>query len=278
MKNLTILCGVLQWKDRSDSPVTVRGRAVKKKDKKGKEACMREYFKKLYGGSEKSFHAVLRDVLKNEKKMFVLTANPEMFMIGAENPDFDRVLKSERTVIVPDGIGIVRAARSLSLPAEKITGVEIVSCLLRAADEMGKSLYLYGAKPEVLEALTAVIHEQYPHAVIAGMHDGYSGDAEPVFADAIAKKPDIMLVALGIPRQELLIDQYYDRFDKGIFIGVGGSFDVLSGCKKRAPAFFIKLNLEWLYRIVCEPKRMSRFFKSNVRFLSRTRKLEREGL
>ena len=80
-------------------------------------------------------------------------------------------------------------------------------------------------------------------------------------------QPDICLVALGIPEQELLINKYFNKFKKGIFIGVGGSFDVLSGHKKRAPKLMIKLHLEWLYRIIKEPKRFKRFWESNIKFM-----------
>ena len=83
----------------------------------------------------------------------------------------------------------------------------------------------------------------------------------------IKLKPDICLVALGIPEQEKLILKYYDKAEKGIFMGVGGSFDVLSGCKKRAPRISIKLNLEWLYRIIKEPKRLKRFYQYNLKYL-----------
>ena len=79
--------------------------------------------------------------------------------------------------------------------------------------------------------------------------------------------PDIILVALGMPQQELLIYKHIKEFSKGIFIGVGGSFDVISGMKKRAPEFFVKLNLEWLYRIMSEPKRLKRFWDNNIKFL-----------
>ena len=84
--------------------------------------------------------------------------------------------------------------------------------------------------------------------------------------------PDICLVALGIPKQELLISKYIENAKKGIYIGVGGSFDVLSGVKKRAPKIFIKLNLEWLYRIIKEPKRIKRFWNNNVKFLIKVRR------
>ena len=80
-------------------------------------------------------------------------------------------------------------------------------------------------------------------------------------------KPDIILVALGIPNQEKLIYKNLSKFDKGIFVGVGGSFDVISGCKKRAPKIFVRLKLEWLYRITVEPSRLNRFYQSNIKYL-----------
>ena len=80
------------------------------------------------------------------------------------------------------------------------------------------------------------------------------------------------MVALGIPNQEKLIYKHLSKFKSGIFIGVGGSFDVISGSKKRAPKLFIKLNLEWLYRIVTEPKRLKRFYNNNIKFMLKVKK------
>ena len=113
---------------------------------------------------------------------------------------------------------------------------------------------------------------------IAGYQDGYVQDKDAVFEEIVTLKPDAVLVALGIPAQEILIHKYYNRFDKGIFVGVGGSFDVLSGTKKRAPEIFIKLNLEWLYRIAKEPQRFKRFYDSNVRFIGKIRKMRMWGM
>ena len=93
------------------------------------------------------------------------------------------------------------------------------------------------------------------------------------FKEIIKCKPDIVLVALGMPQQEELIYKYLDKFKKGIFVGVGGSFDVLSGTIKRAPKIFIKLNLEWLYRILKEPKRLKRFYNNNIKFILKIKKI-----
>ena len=107
-------------------------------------------------------------------------------------------------------------------------------------------MYLFGAKKEVLETLCKVITEKYQDIKLLGCSDGYIDDKDKVMEEAALAKPDVLLVALGILNQEVLIDKYYDEFEKGILIGVGGSFDVLSGIKKRAPKIFIKCNLKWL--------------------------------
>lgn len=239
---------------------------------------MRDYFNNLYTGSCESFYRQLKDSMVNENKMFVVTANPETFMIAQKNFSFDEVLKKDSTIIVPDGIGILKAAKLLSVPVkEKITGVDIASFLLETANQDKKSVYLYGAKENVVQTLFDRIRLKFPDITVAGFQNGYEKNEDIVFEDILDKKPDVILVALGIPKQELLIDKYYERFGKGIFVGVGGSFDVLSGCKKRAPKIFIKLNMEWLYRILSEPKRIKRFIKSNVVFILKVMKLKRES-
>ena len=124
--------------------------------------------------------------------------------------------------------------------------------------------------------MNEMLKAKYPKIKLLGSENGYVKDRQKSFDKIVELKPDVVLVALGIPHQELLIYRNLSKIEKGIFIGVGGSFDVLSGCKKRAPKIFIKLHLEWLYRITVEPKRLKRFFKSNIRYLSKIRK-EKKG-
>lgn len=238
---------------------------------------MRKYFEKIYQNGFEQFVSVLETKMDNEEKTFVITANPETLMIGADTPLFDEILKSDKTIIVPDGIGVVKAAHMLDIPVkERVTGVEIVQKLFELLNEKGRSLYLLGAKQEVLQKLVGRIKVEYPNISLLGYQDGYIKNKDEVFEQMVELKPDVVLVALGIPAQEQLIYKHYDKFDKGIFVGVGGSFDVLSGTKKRAPKIYIKLNLEWLYRITKEPKRIKRFYVSNVKFISKIRKMKRQ--
>ena len=237
---------------------------------------MKEYFQKIYQDGFEEFTKVLEKKMSNDEKTFIVTANPETLMIGNDNPAFDKVLKAETTTIVPDGIGVVKAANMLGYPVkERVTGVEIVGKLFELLEKQGKKLYLLGAQKIVIEALVKKIKRDYPHIEIVGYKDGYIKDKDAAFHEMTSLKPDVVLVALGIPAQELLIEKHINKFEKGIFVGVGGSFDVLSGIKKRAPKIFIKLNLEWLYRIVSEPKRIKRFYTSNVKFISIINKMKK---
>lgn len=229
---------------------------------------MKEYFEKVYSGTEESFHEKVKQKIENNEKMFIVTANPETLMMAEEIPEFKKCILDNRAVIVPDGIGVVKGMKMLDFETNgTITGVELAKKVLEFANDKKKSIYLFGAKKEVIDGMGNLIKNSYPNIEILGLQDGYVDDKQKIFEDIIDKKPDIVLVALGIPQQELLIYNNLDRFDKGIFIGVGGSFDVLSGMKKRAPKIFIKTHLEWLYRITTEPKRLKRFFNSNIKYV-----------
>ena len=190
---------------------------------------MRKYFEKIYQDGFEQFVNVLETKMDNEEKTFVITANPETLMIGADTPLFDEILKSDKTIIVPDGIGVVKAAHMLDIPVkERVTGVEIVQKLFELLNKKSRSLYLLGAKQEVLQKLVERIKAEYSNIELLGYQDGYIQNKDEAFEQIAELKPDVVLVALGIPAQEQLIYKHYDKFDKGIFVGVGGSFDVLS--------------------------------------------------
>lgn len=234
---------------------------------------MRKLFDKLYKKSAQSFYEILSDNLKNNKKTFVVTANPETFMISEKNEDVRKMLLDKETVMVPDGIGVLKAGKKIGYNIEeRITGIDIANELLKFGNEQKKSIYLFGSKQEVIDSMKIVIKEQYPNLKLVGTSNGYVTDKDKVFDEIVKLEPDIVLVALGIPLQEMLIYKHLNRFKKGIFVGIGGSSDVISGMKKRAPKIFIKLNLEWLYRIMKEPKRFKRFYNSNVKFILEIRK------
>jgi N-acetylglucosaminyldiphosphoundecaprenol N-acetyl-beta-D-mannosaminyltransferase len=234
---------------------------------------VRKYFDLLYKKDSNTFYNELKKYLKKEERKFIITANSETFIYGTKDEEMNKMLLDKNSILVPDGIGIVKAARKLDYNVEeRIAGVDIAAKLLEYANELKLGIYLFGAKKEVLDLLVKRLNNEYPNIKILGYKDGYVKDKDKVFKEITSLKPDIVLVAMGIPAQEKLIYKHLSKFKKGIFVGVGGSFDVLSGSKKRAPKIFIKLNLEWLYRISKEPKRIKRFYDSNIKFMFKVKK------
>ena len=238
---------------------------------------MNEYFKRIYTDSAEEFYTMLKQSLLKDKKEFIVTANPETFMKSFDDEELKKLILDKDNILVPDGVAIVKSARILGYNVnERITGVDIAYKLLEYGDKLKKSIYLFGSKQDVIDSMKDVINNKYSNLELVGSSNGYVSDRDEVFSEIKKLKPDIILVALGIPMQEKLIYKHLKDFDKGIFVGVGGSFDVISGHKKRAPKIFIKLNLEWLYRIICEPKRLKRFYQSNVKFMLYVNKLKRK--
>lgn len=239
---------------------------------------MIDYIKKTYRGTKEEFLRELEGKLLNGEKAFIVTANPETFMKADKSLEFDKILKNDETTIIADGIGVVKGASIINVDIkERIPGVEVSYGLLKLANKYKKSLYLLGASKEVIELTVNKIKNEYPNIKLLGYTDGYVPDKDKVFDDIVELAPDIVLVALGVPVQEILIGKHYDKFNKGIFVGVGGTFDVMSGTVKRAPKIFIKLNLEWLYRIAGDKTRMKRFYDSNIKFIFEIKKLAKEN-
>ena len=229
---------------------------------------MKDILEKIYNEEENIFYNILEDLLTTNKKEFIITVNPEIIMKSYKNIEIKEMLLNDNNILVPDGISIIKKAKQYNINIkERITGVDISSKALEICNKNKKSIYLFGSKKEVLDKLIININQKYPNINIVGFSDGYVEDKDKVMQEIISLSPDLILIALGVPNQELLINKYIEKAKKGVFIGVGGTFDVLSGCKKRAPKLFIKLNLEWLYRIICEPTRLKRFIQNNIVFM-----------
>ena len=229
---------------------------------------MKDILEKIYNEEENIFYSILEDLLTTNKKKFIITVNPEIIMKSYKNIEIKEMLLNDNNILVPDGISIIKKAKQYNINIkERITGVDISSKALEICNKNKKSIYLFGSKKEVLDKLIININQKYPNINIVGFSDGYVEDKDKIMQEIISLSPDLILIALGVPNQELLINKYIEKAKKGVFIGVGGTFDVLSGCKKRAPKLFIKLNLEWIYRIICEPTRLKRFIQNNIVFM-----------
>lgn len=204
------------------------------------------------------FISILKNRLMEEKKTFVITANPISVNTSKENESFKNAMLSA-DFVTPDGVGILLAAKMLNnRVTERIAGYDVMVRLLLIANEQHSKIYLYGAHPDVLKLTVKQINQLYPNIKMCGYMDGYSNEQDDLINQIKTHRPDLIFVALGVPKQEVWIHNHIHTFEKGIFIGVGGSFDVLSGTINRAPTFFQKVGLEWLYRMVSQPSRLTR--------------------
>ncbi len=238
---------------------------------------MDDLFSKILSVSYTEYKDNLTNYLKSNTKKLVITANSETFVIASNDKEFKKIILDKQTDLIADGISLVKMSKRYNKNiTERIPGVEMAEHLINECNTLNKSIYLFGAKEEVIKTLVEKIKEKYPNINILGYKNGYDHDRDEVFEEIAKLKPDLCLVALGIPHQEKIIYKHLNKFDKGVFMGVGGTFDVLSGLKKRAPKIFIKLNLEWFYRVITDPKRIKRFIKQNIFFLKTTLKKKKD--
>ncbi|ELK47538.1 WecB/TagA/CpsF family glycosyltransferase [Halobacillus sp. BAB-2008] len=211
--------------------------------------------------SSHSYNDLKRNVLadiENKKQSFVVAINPEKILKAQEDADLKNLL-NKATYQIPDGVGVLIASKlNKGSIKERVTGIDMLMTLCGLAQENDKSVFLYGAKPGIAEEAKDKLIEEFPGLNVVGVIDGYEKDEQKIIETINAAKPDILFVALGSPRQEYWIVENMDKLDVSIFQGVGGSFDVLSGRIKRAPAVFQRFGLEWLYRLISEPWRIKR--------------------
>ena len=191
----------------------------------------------------------------------VVTPNAEFALEAKKNPRFLKIL-NESQLVLADGISVVLASKIIGDPMQgRVTGVGFAQALAAAMAKEGRSIYLLGAKPGVAELAGEKLQQAYPGLKIAGTHDGYFKNEDPVIEAINAAKPDALLVCLGAPKQEYFMEDHDGDLEVPVMAGLGGSMDVLAGKVQRAPEFFQKFGLEWLYRLVKEPQRWRRMIK-----------------
>lgn len=211
----------------------------------------------IYSGSKKD----CLDFVFKKDKVHIVSGNPEVLYTALKDKRLNDNFKSNNSVIIPDGIGVKLAALfTKQYVSEKIAGIEFMESIIERCEKENKSIYLLGASYTVIDKCYNNIKAKYPNLKIEGYHSGYfDKDKEQSILNNIREtKPYALFVALGCPKQENFIISNMDSLPVNIFMGVGGSFDVISGEKKRAPKIMISLGLEWLYRAIKEPFRIKR--------------------
>ena len=199
-------------------------------------------------------------MIKGHHPCTILAVNPEKVMRAQQDGNLLAQLRAA-DLLIPDGIGIVLAARLLGLGhAERVPGAELMPKLCERAVSKGYTVFLFGASEEVNQQAVAVLRERYPGIRIVGSQHGYVKDEDmPAVVTSInACQPDLLFVALGSPHQELWMARYLPQLTVKVCQGVGGTFDVIAGHVRRAPKFFRSLHLEWFYRLASNPRRIRR--------------------
>lgn len=190
----------------------------------------------------------------------IITANPIMVMTALERPEYMAVMQGA-DLLVPDGTGIVWAAAKGGQPVEeRVAGFDLLHEMMKIGEKYRWKVFLLGSTPEVIQETASRLQLQYLGVEIVGYRDGYFGPEEDadVIREITAAGPDMLFVARSVDTQEPWIAKYKEQLGVPLMMGVGGSFDVISGKTKRAPKLLQKLRLEWFYRLVKEPTRYRR--------------------
>jgi len=200
------------------------------------------------------------DFLKEDKLHMIFTPNSEIIMAAQKDQHLMDVLNNA-DMLIADGIGVVYASKILGKPLpERVAGFDLASRLIPILANNHYSLYIFGGAPGVAEIAKAKLEEKNPGLRIVGVHDGYfdSQKEQEIINDINSKKPDVLFVCLGAPKQEKWIYEHREQLHVKVCMGIGGSVDVFAGKAKRAPEIYQKLGLEWFYRLMKEPWRYKR--------------------
>ncbi len=198
--------------------------------------------------------------LRSGRPAHVVTLGAEMVMLALRERAYQSVINGAE-LVAPDTVGIVVASRLLGTPLrERVAGIELVERLCELAAFESFSVYLLGGANGVAKKSAAELSERHRGLRIAGTHHGYftAADDRHIVAEIRNSGANIVLVALGFPRQEYWIARHLPELSCAVCIGVGGTLDILAGKLKRAPLLMRRLGLEWLYRLLREPRRLRR--------------------
>lgn len=210
------------------------------------------------------------ECIKSHERLLLGVANVAKVVNARRDSQLRRIL-NQADLILADGLPIVWLSRMLGDPLpERIAGIDIMYKLLQQANESHYRVYFLGAKPEVLRKVIRAVQRDYPGIRIAGYRDGYFDKAqEQSVAEGIRNsRADILFVAMNSPKKEKFLEKWKDYMAVPVCHGVGGSFDILAGVTTRAPLWMQKSGLEWLYRLIQEPRRMwKRYLICNTKFI-----------
>lgn len=213
---------------------------------------------------------------ETSENLFIVTANPEIVDYATEHVTY-RQLINQADYIVPDGTGIVKASNRLKTPLKRrIPGIELMNHCMKIAHANHQKVYLLGATNEIVEKAHKKLQQRYPQAQFEHHHGYIDLNDETVVKRIKRFDPDYIFVGMGFPLQEQWIEKHKHSFEHTLLMGVGGSLEVFSGAKRRAPKLFRRLNIEWVYRLLIDWKRIGRM-RSIPKFMFKVLKVQRKN-
>lgn len=210
--------------------------------------------------SRKQLTELLREWLSQPRQSRqIVTLNVNMLMLAFKNDRLFRVIR-EADLVTADGAGIARALQRRHYPVERITGLDLTRQLLQISAREGYSVYFYGGGARICEKLAAQLSRQYPGLLIQAVRDGYGlgCSAAMIREELRAAPPRLLLVGMGTPAQELFLKDILPFLPGTVGMGVGGVLEILAGCQNQAPRLIRDHGLEWLFRMMQEPRRLNR--------------------
>jgi N-acetylglucosaminyldiphosphoundecaprenol N-acetyl-beta-D-mannosaminyltransferase len=201
----------------------------------------------------------VQEKIQRREGTHIVTINSEMAMQAQNNAELASVIRASELVI-PDGSGVVLFLRSQGIIVNRCPGIELAEAVVKFASEAGHQVFLIGGAPEIPKTVASKWGEKFPNLEVVGIWDGYFNpeQEQKLCQELQSSQPQIILVGLGVPRQEFWIRDHRYLCPEAIWIGVGGSFDIWSGLKNRAPRWLRDHHLEWVYRLYKEPWRARR--------------------
>ncbi|WP_240739365.1 WecB/TagA/CpsF family glycosyltransferase [Marinitoga lauensis] len=209
---------------------------------------------KLLSGKKEEMWNFIKRKINSDEKTWVVTLNALMFLEYFKNNEYKYELQNS-TISIPDGIGVVKYLEKWGYTTERCPGIDT---MLKICEWQEHKIFLLGSKPGISEKAKEHLEKKFPKINIVGTHHGYFENPDKIIGKINSSGAEILFVGMGVPKQEEFIYKNMHKLNVKMAMGVGGSIDVISGKIPRAPKVFQIFGLEWLYRMLREPKRFKK--------------------
>lgn len=219
----------------------------------------------IYTKGRKKLLEEIKERNEKNEKVHIISGNAEVLKFPLRDKEIFNLFKDKKNIIIPDGISVyLPVKKRKTKDIERIAGIDLMQDVLEYCNDTNKRVYFLGAKDEVLKEMVSKVEKDYPKLIVSGCHHGYIDvdNCSDIIEDINNNSPYVLFVAMGTPMQEKLIFNYMNSINCSLYMGVGGSFDVLSGKINRCPEWISKVGMEWFYRMVKDPTKIKRLWNN----------------